>query len=992
MTARRFKADVGSTADKVQHGAIPRVTHISRGDSNGEIVITYRHAGLPDALRIQALAQDESEYPDGNNFVIFTDSDHATKEVVTALEHVQEYLVGITVTEMVMEVADAVTSALAAEEPRADDTDDEDQDMTDVDDILSSDGDDDDENDDFLGNDDDYFGLGPSREAIEQRAASGTAQYGSFLPDEDLKRRIKNDLHVARQAGFRVGVLNGLGTSSVTGIVCLSFRVSKLRLSDEALLAWDVPNNDYVVLLIKYDTRYYPLETIVRLPAAHSGVQFRMGLCKTYKPAANEAVGAFSRPDNAREQPDLGEPEAKSKVFRPMFLSASLNRFMNESLISIIKLRRSTHTSWDDANELLVNAGSLRIDEGDVMLDPNDTKAETSSCNPEAEGAMSEDILSPDHLTEPEQPNNARSFPLVAMQFAMRYFARCTKYCLRCHQKVEAGFEALRPYVCSNPLCLFQYMTMGLGPNVEHEILTEPSVVDLLVSLCYASVQNATHPYRTFAPSHANAPRTFPIRQFPAGLRLQVPNLFDAKGGRPSRISVELDRSHTALIYDDSDTMRELRVNQWVVLRYQTPDRTSAPRTGPPGLESFAFSHDARITNICPEQRRVGIALVNRRDASGAVEDAVFPASVDKADVYHYNLDFDALMDAEKSLAMQQILNTLPPIAKIREYLTAHPNASLRSYDQISPAAATLLVWIVSSNRSCINEIGTLDAQHIEGLPMDVQHDPKAPCWTVKEKRKQEFIPGMHGYIQFRFAQGSPDKELRFSKALQEMARHEDLSRHPTIFAWHGSDVSNWHSILRTGLDFTDVKFGRAFGHGVYFSPDFTTSTAYAANSNVAQWPNSDLSVRSVLSLNEIINVPQRFVSHNPHYVVQEQDWHQCRYLFVAPSTCLGTLFTGDHATVAGGHVSMLSQAPGYEVHGTNGQALSIPVASMPTRLAYLAQGGPVAPSKTIVRAVASDSDESADEDLELITPEGHGGQPKLSRSSSMDTVLTRNT
>lgn len=35
------------------------------------------------------------------------------------------------------------------------------------------------------------------------------------------------------------------------------------------------------------------------------------------------------------------------------------------------------------------------------------------------------------------------------------------------------------------------------------------------------------------------------------------------------------------------------------------------------------------------------------------------------------------------------------------------------------------------------------------------------------------------------------------------------------------------------------------------------------------------------MSLNEIVNCPTQFSSHNPYLVVQFVDWIQCRYLFV---------------------------------------------------------------------------------------------------------------
>ena len=87
----------------------------------------------------------------------------------------------------------------------------------------------------------------------------------------------------------------------------------------------------------------------------------------------------------------------------------------------------------------------------------------------------------------------------------MRYLLRCTEFCLVCHDKIEGGFEALKPYVCNKPLCLYQYMSLGFGPSVEHEIITQPYVVDLLVSFCYTAALNRR------------------LREYPTGMSLHVP-------------------------------------------------------------------------------------------------------------------------------------------------------------------------------------------------------------------------------------------------------------------------------------------------------------------------------------------------------------------------------------------------------------------------------------------------------------------------------------
>ncbi len=134
-----------------------------------------------------------------------------------------------------------------------------------------------------------------------------------------------------------------------------------------------------------------------------------------------------------------------------------------------------------------------------------------------------------------------------------------------------------------------------------------------------------------------------------------------------------------------------------------------------------------------------------------------------------YDTDFDSLLD--KAGAMTTILDTLPPIATIRRHLQAHANGSLRTMDLLSPAATTLLEWIVASNRSCIFQMN----------PPSDESGPAAE--SASGGRPKDRVVGMPGWTQFMFAQGAPDKELRFNNALQEVMTRRRL-KYPTLFAW----------------------------------------------------------------------------------------------------------------------------------------------------------------------------------------------------------------
>jgi ubiquitin-conjugating enzyme E2 Q len=164
--------------------------------------------------------------------------------------------------------------------------------------------------------------------------------------------------------------------------------------------------------------------------------------------------------------------------FSNLFISSSLNDFINHQFISLLKIRNSVGLGWDEAKRYFNDKqGRFEEQNADLPATYYEEPSQRDSTLPNA--------IAADHLTDDQVKQI--SFPLIAAQFAMRYLVRCTDFCLVCHDKIEEDFEALKPYVCSKPLCLYQYMSLGFGPSVEHEILTQPYVVDLLVSFCYAS-------------------------------------------------------------------------------------------------------------------------------------------------------------------------------------------------------------------------------------------------------------------------------------------------------------------------------------------------------------------------------------------------------------------------------------------------------------------------------------------------------------------------
>ena len=152
-----------------------------------------------------------------------------------------------------------------------------------------------------------------------------------------------------------------------------------------------------------------------------------------------------------------------------------------------------------------------------------------------------------------------------------------------------------------------------------------------------------------------------------------------------------------------------------------------------------------------------------------------------------YNQNFDDMEEVNKAETIVALLDTLPPIKELQAFLTQQARFSepyLKNWkERVSPAALGLLRWIIASNRSCIVQVDKCPGQEDEEVLK-----AKIPLGQRVSNIPQSFV-------QFRFAQGSPDKEQRFLNALK--AQQAKLpAKFPTLFAWHGSPLPNWHSII----------------------------------------------------------------------------------------------------------------------------------------------------------------------------------------------------
>jgi ubiquitin-conjugating enzyme E2 Q len=279
MPRKAFIADVTAAADK----PIPRISGVVRGDDDGDVNFVFSPVsdGLP--IELSLLALDVSEYPTGNTFMIFARSSDLPKGVEVALEELASYSSGSTIGELLSTISERLQKVLATGsqgDPFS---------IDDGSDVEMADGDREDESEEEEEFYDEYSDL----EDVPRLKTTST-YHCTPQNAAKLNRRIKEDLRAVRFAGFKLGILSGLKADSRTSVVSISIQGSKLGLSEEALQAWDLEPNQYVVLLIRYSDGYKPFETIISEPAKSHDIAFRIGVSNKYKPTIIEALAAFT--------------------------------------------------------------------------------------------------------------------------------------------------------------------------------------------------------------------------------------------------------------------------------------------------------------------------------------------------------------------------------------------------------------------------------------------------------------------------------------------------------------------------------------------------------------------------------------------------------------------------------------------------------------------------------------------------------------------------
>ncbi|KAH1320809.1 hypothetical protein KXX47_001612 [Aspergillus fumigatus] len=822
-------------------GRFPHLHSVGAGDHDGSITFTFADTSTSTRIDFQAIVSDAQDYPENHTYFVFTTSEDPPSRVVTVMENAQSRFLGVALEDFLTYIDEIVQNALRLPASEADDDEKVGYGVDDTDFV-----DDDDDNDDDVDWD------------MENEPVFGISR----ADEKHLLKTLRRDLRAVKNAGLKVGCL---GTLTGAVIVSVSCRIGRLGISEEAMEAWNVRASEYLVLLMRYPGTYVDFQELLALgKAKYPAIQFHVGLCDSYKPTTEDAIRAFQGNLSLSEEGLTGTARLRS-----LFIEQPLDSLLNERFLRIMELRYHLGLSWTGAELYIQQNQGRRPDYGAIT---------DNYFEPDTWSASAPALFQNDHIGQGLGVDKL-SLPLIAMQFTLRHFVKCTEFCLVCHCKILDRFEAIKPYVCSSSLCLFQYMALGMGPSLEHEIQFQPSVVDLLISLTYARAVSGK------------------LMDFPMGLGLKVPGVLNMT--RLDEIEYHLAKPNdgnsspvptcysgnlvAATMVCRLDKRAHLKPGDWVVIFQTGTDLKDGP-------------WHCRVEAIDVGTREVQLSSPTVKGQQLSATELLPGPSQVKIMVYERN--FDDLDVNEKRAAVRLLLDTLPNVDKMKTYFADSDNKKLAGWrDVISPAALDVLRWVVASNRSFILEDDTTHSDHR--------------------------VSGMGSYKQFRLVQGAPDKEQRFRAAVAANVAMTKTD-YPTIFAWHGSPVWNWHSILREGLHFKEVTNGRAYGDGVYLSNDFHTSVGYTREGLDYSWPQSNLKIRMLVSLNELVNAPAQFKHTNPHYVVTQLDWIQPRYLFVK---CQGAGL-GD-GTANAKPSAIYNQDPKYPAQGPSGTPICIPISAL---------------------------------------------------------------
>ncbi|CAG8574161.1 28599_t:CDS:10 [Dentiscutata erythropus] len=630
------------------------------------------------------------------------------------------------------------------------------------------------------------------------------------------------ELLCADQIGFKVAV---------------STPVTRLGLSSEACDAWNLDPDRFLVCIMQFSPNYIDLQSVIADAFQKKAYLIKEGGYKAIKESLKKqfpiqfTVLTSTLPRGMPSQSHHKDDTLESDHF---VLSWTLTRLLSDKFFDMLCDRMWFGCGWSGVEwaDLKRNKELVHdfLNNGELISEQID---ECLAKDEEQHGVLA--YLEGEEIERATASKN-QNFLLLVLRFLRRRILLSTKYCLTCHFPHMESVSSIRPFVCGTALCQHQAL-VGLGNLFEAVLVNSPVVVDLLISLCYVAI--SSHNLSPF-PSRAIGVTTVTKYEIQNSLVVDWDN-------NQGTVGTPIDAGYAVYGWKGFDD--QVLVNDNLEVYH--------PETGQP------FT-----VNRCSHTSTVRVIEVT---STYLVTDFPIIVPISAVSNRHVYLPFRVYRRSEKNFLnadgqpnytlLQSVIDKLPQVNEMVKY--AKKKTLKQELDKLDTLGFPLLSWIISSNRT-----------HLRLLESD------------EEKVQFNETTSAYGnWKQFIMIMSSPEKEETFQIEKEKLRKERRGQTLGELYAFHGSPLHNWHSIIRTSLNWKKVVHGRAFGDGVYHSLQAATSASYAGASyhryETGVWKNSMLVVQKCMALCEIVNRPTQFRSTNPHLVVQDENWITTRYLFV---------------------------------------------------------------------------------------------------------------
>ncbi|KND03411.1 uncharacterized protein SPPG_00897 [Spizellomyces punctatus DAOM BR117] len=744
-------------------------------------------------------------------------------------------------------------------------------------------------------------------ETFESDSSDDDCNYGSDLDDsisdlsgisDRMRELLLRDVNELISCGYKhQGYLTWPAENGfiLYSSIWIQELVNSGILTQDQCLAWNLEPSKYMFMLMKFGPEYIEVlrkDNISYIRGMDTNptaayhpqplVEFRVVTGDVPSLSATDGIGMFqantANNDHLRLQ-NKTRQETRRTILSPFFLSWSLADILNRRFLVLLSYRLQFGLNWAGAELMYERRNAISGNQPDPCFpsgDPHTRSTDWDLCRSadaqeltfiqQHRHADQLNSLSADPADSTSKSNRFHhylNFPLLALRYVIRRLALASRFCLVCHRQINKEFEPLKPFVCDSALCTYQYFHLGLGASIEQEIIHHPGVVDMLVSLAYVAAANQKLDpfphgvgYMKFA-VHPNAGQillregNFLSVQVEPFVRLAVGDMIEyCYQGQNFRVKVlaiddyleisdELPIiNKRSVSFQDQQIPFKIIENHWLgwPIRQAGAVRAHEHKLVVQTLDQLPPIKD--LQNALNQQLVTGFMQSKWSHQTEAQEEDSMNANV---------------LDRETESKRQKMPQDCPT-KQSPSYVDRGKSLTLRStLDSINRLLYPLLRWIICSNRSHVKELVD-DKEKVAGVGV--------------------------GYWQFKMVMSNPDKEERFLKEQRALTARKHVK---SLWAFHGSPLYNWHSILRTGLNFNQIVHGRSYGHGIYHAFESVTSLGYASRSS-GGWPGSKTGINLCLSLNEIVNCPENFSCTTPYLVVPNIDWVQTRFLFVRRS------------------------------------------------------------------------------------------------------------